>query len=178
MDVIILDAHPVEDVRIGRHITYLADQGINVYRIHYNYLDDSAKPGLFSQCGVKGFRINQFLFQGKIRTLYFMGYCLRRKILTECRNALRALDIDPTHPSILHVHDPLLLPLAATLVGRACQTPVLSMIGMRFTRNGFILESPYRSSMKGLQRDGSPERLSFRITISMQFRSCFLDPTP
>jgi hypothetical protein len=119
MDVIILDAHPVEDVRVERHITYLADQGVNVCRIHYNYLDDSAKPGLFSQCGVKGFRINQFLFQGKVRTLYFMSYCLRRKILTECRKALNALDIDPAQSSIIHVHDPLLLPLAAMLVRKS-----------------------------------------------------------
>lgn len=119
MDVIILDAHPVEDVRVERHITYLADQGVNVCRIHYNYLDDSAKPGLFSQCGVKGFRINQFLFQGKVRTLYFMSYCLRRKILTECRKALNALDIDPARSSVIHVHDPLLLPLAAMLVRKS-----------------------------------------------------------
>ena len=119
MDVVILDAHPVEDARIGRHITYLAEQGVNVCRIHFNYLDDSAKPGLFSQYGVKGFRINQFLFQGKVRTLYFMSYCLRRKILIECRDALQSLDIDPAHPSILHVHDPLLLPLAAMLVRKS-----------------------------------------------------------
>lgn len=118
MHVIILDAHPVEDVRIERHITYLADQGVDVCRIHYNYPDESARPGLFYQYGVKGFRINRFSFQGKIRTLYFMGYCLRRKILADCRRALEALEIDPAQPSILHVHDPLLLPLAGMLVRR------------------------------------------------------------
>ena len=121
MDVIILDAHPVEDVRIERHITYLADQGVNVCRIHYNYPDESARQGLFHQYGAKGFRINLFSFQGKIRTLYFMGYCLRRKILTDCRRALEALEIDPAQPSILHVHDPLLLPLAGMLVKRFLQ---------------------------------------------------------
>jgi len=116
MDVIILDAHPVEDVRIERHITYLADQGVNVCRIHYNYPDEVARPGLFSQHGVQGFRINRFFFQGKMRTLYFMGYCLTRKILADCCKALKALDVDPAQPSILHVHDPLLLPLARQLV--------------------------------------------------------------
>ena len=116
MDVIILDAHPVEDARIERHITYLANQGVNVCRIHYNYPDESARPGVFSQYGVKGFRINRFFFQGKARTLYFMGYCLRRKILGDCRKALEALEIDPAQPSVLHVHDPLLLPLAGMLV--------------------------------------------------------------
>jgi len=116
MDVIILDAHPVEDVRIERHITYLAEQGVNVCRIHYNYPDESAKPGIFSQYGVKGFRINRFFFQGKARTLYFMGYCLRPKIRADCCRALEALGIDPAQPSIIHVHDPLLLPLAGMLV--------------------------------------------------------------
>ncbi|MDV2481669.1 glycosyltransferase family 4 protein [Methanoculleus sp. Wushi-C6] len=115
MDVIVLDAHPVEDVRIERHITYLAGQGLNVCRIHFNYPDESAEPGIFSQYGAKGFRINRFQFQGKTRTLFFMGYCLRRKILADCREALSALGIDPARPSIIHVHDPLLLPLAGML---------------------------------------------------------------
>ncbi|KLK89307.1 hypothetical protein SZ63_02460 [Methanoculleus sediminis] len=116
MDVIVLDAHPVEDVRIARHITYLSDRGVNVCRIHYNYTDESAKPGIFSRNNVRGFRINHLPLRGKARTLSFMGYCLRPKILAGCRRALEALDIDPGRPSVLHVHDPLLLPLAAMLV--------------------------------------------------------------
>ncbi len=121
MDVIVLDAHPVEDVRIARHITYLSEKGVNVCRIHYNYTNESAKPGIFSRNGVKGFRINHLPLQGKVRTLSFMGYCLRRKILAECRRALDALEIDPGRPSVIHVHDPLLLPLAAMLVKTTLQ---------------------------------------------------------
>lgn len=121
MDVIVLDAHPVADVRIAKHITYLADQGVNVCRIHYNYTDGSAEPGAFSRHGVKGFRINHLSLQGKVRTLSFMGYCLRRKILAECRKALDALGVDPSQRSVLHVHDPLLLPLAAMLVKTSLQ---------------------------------------------------------
>ena len=121
MDVIVLDAHPVEDVRIARHINYLSDNGVNVCRIHYNYTDESAKPGIFSQNSVKGFRVNRLSLQGKARTLSFMGYCLGHKILAECRRALDALDIDPGRPSVLHVHDPLLLPLAAMLVKTSLQ---------------------------------------------------------
>jgi len=116
MDVIILDAHPEEDARIKRHVKYLIDQGLNVYRIHYNHIDESAKPGVFSQFGEKGFRINISVFQGKLRTLYYLSYCLRRKILTECLKALEILNFDPVRPYILHVHDPQLLPLAAMLV--------------------------------------------------------------
>ena len=121
MDVIVLDAHPVEDVRIARHINYLSENGVNVCRIHYNYTDESGEPGIFSRNGVKGFRINRLSLQGKARTLSFMGYCLGHRILTECRGALDALGIDPGRPSILHVHDPLLLPLAAKLVKTGLQ---------------------------------------------------------
>ena len=116
MDVIILDAHPEEDARIKRHVKYLIDQGLNVYRIHYNYIDESTRPGVFSQFGENGFRINVLVSKGKIRTLYFLSYCLRRKILMECLMALKTLNFDPMQPSIIHVHDPQLLPLAVMLV--------------------------------------------------------------
>lgn len=116
MDIVILDAHPEEDARIKRHVKYLIDQGIGVYRIHYNCTDESAKSGAFSQFGEKGFRINTLFSQGKIRTLYNLIFCLRRKILTECMKALETLNFDPMQPSVIHVHDPQLLPLAGMLI--------------------------------------------------------------
>ena len=66
MDIVILDAHPEEDGRIKRHVKYLLDQGLGVYRINYNYRDESAKPGVFSQLGEKGIRINVLNAQSKI----------------------------------------------------------------------------------------------------------------
>ncbi len=116
MNVIILDAHREGDARIERHTRYLADRGLNVYRIHYNYKSDSAKPGAFSRYGEKGFRINLLFLGGKLRTAYFLGYCLRRKILRDCLKALETLGLDPAQPSAIHVHDPQLLPLAGMLV--------------------------------------------------------------
>jgi hypothetical protein len=121
MNVIILDAHREGDARIERHTKYLADQGLDTYRIHYNYKSDSAKPGIFSRHGEKGFRINLMILQGKLRTLYFLGYCLRRKILKDCLKALEVLGFDPEQPSIIHVHDPQLLPLAGMLVNGGLQ---------------------------------------------------------
>ncbi|MCM2465673.1 glycosyltransferase family 4 protein [Methanoculleus oceani] len=116
MNVVILDAHREGDARIERHTKYLVDQGLNIYRVHYNYKSDSAKPGAFSRYGEKGFRINISILQGKIRTLYFLGYCLRRKMLKDCLEALEVLGFDPAQPSVIHVHDPQLLPLAGMLV--------------------------------------------------------------
>jgi glycosyltransferase involved in cell wall biosynthesis len=116
MDVVVLDAHPEEDARIKRHVKYLIDQGLDVYRIHYNSIDGSAKSGVFSQFGEKGFRVNMLFSRGKIRTLYCLTFCLRRKILTECLKALETLNFDPRQPSIIHVHDPQLLPLAGMLI--------------------------------------------------------------
>ncbi len=114
MDVIILDSHIEEDARIKRHVEHLIDQGLSVYRIHYNYIDKYAQPGVFSEFGEKGFRIN--VLMGKLRTPYFLIYCLRRKILAECLRALEILNYDPEQPSVIHVHDPWLLPLAGMLV--------------------------------------------------------------
>jgi hypothetical protein len=162
----------VEDVRIERHNTYLADQGVDVCRIHYNYPDESARPGLFYQYGVKGFRINRFSFQGKTRTLYFMGYCLRRRILADCRKALEALDIDPAQPSILHATTP-----------SSCHMP---HAGQKFLPNSRVVYyrheatmsvhfagSPYRSFTKASQKSGSPELSSFRSTTLMRSADCF-----
>ncbi len=119
MNVIMLDAHREGDARIERHVTYLADQGLNVYRVHFNHKSDSAKPGVFTQSGVKGIRINLFMLQGKLRTLYFLGYCLRKAILNDCLKALDLLGFDPGQPSVIHVHDPQLLPLAGMLIKRS-----------------------------------------------------------
>ena len=116
MDIVILDAHPEEDGRIKRHVKYLLDQGLGVYRINYNYRDESAKPGVFSQLGEKGFRINVLNAQSKIKILYHLIYRLRGKRLAECLKALETLNFDPVPPSIVHVHDPQLLPLAGMLV--------------------------------------------------------------
>lgn len=116
MNIVILDAHPKEDARITKHVKYLLEQGLNVYRMHYNHNDESAKPGAFSQFGEKGFRINFFIPHGKLGTIYLLVYCLRRKILTDCLKALGALTFDPGQPSVIHVHDPHLLPLAGMLV--------------------------------------------------------------
>jgi glycosyltransferase involved in cell wall biosynthesis len=116
MDVIILDSHLVNDGRIIRHIKYLLDQGITVYRLHYNIFDTSIPPGKFSQFGERGFRINISRFKGKYRTLSFLIYCIRHKIAEDCYLALNNLHFDTTHFVIIHVHDPQLLPLAQMLI--------------------------------------------------------------
>lgn len=116
MDVVILDAHPEYDARIIKHVKYLLDEEVNVYRIHYNFLDESIQPGAFSQLGEMAFRINLLFYQGKFRTLYYLIYCLRKKILKDSLNALKVLNFDPVQPSIIHVHDPQLLTLAVMLV--------------------------------------------------------------
>lgn len=116
MDVIILDAHRPEDGRINRHVKYLVDQGLNVFRINYNFLDEYAKSGTFSKSGEKGFRINLLSSNGKTRTALFLLYCMRRRIMADSLNALRALNFDIGAPSVIHIHDPQLLPLAGLLI--------------------------------------------------------------
>ncbi len=115
LNVLILDAHLDEDARIKRHVRYLINQGLNVYRINFNYLSESSGEGFFSHFGERGFRINVLNFNGKIRSLYYLSYCLRKKILKDCLKGLKLLDYSATNLSVIHVHDPELLPLAVML---------------------------------------------------------------
>jgi hypothetical protein len=72
MNIIILDIHPLEDGRIQRHIKYLLEKKIKVYRIHYNYTDKTIKTGPFSLFGEVGYIRNIFLFdKKKINTFFF-----------------------------------------------------------------------------------------------------------
>jgi glycosyltransferase involved in cell wall biosynthesis len=158
MDVVILDAHREEDGRIKRHVKYLVDQGLGVYRINYNYIDRSAKPGIFSHFGEKGLRINVNT-QGKIKLFYHLIYRLRGKRLAECLKALEILKFDPVPPSVIHVHDPQLLPLARMLVNKKLFNSKIVYdrheVYERFTRHleipvSLIYEMITRNSISGV----------------------------
>jgi glycosyltransferase involved in cell wall biosynthesis len=116
VDVIVIDKHPEKDGRITRHVKYLINEGLTVYRVHYNLIDPLIEGGKFSEFGEKGSRINIFRFKGKFRTLYFLIYCFRHKIAEDCYSALNNLNFDSSHFIVIHIHDPHLLPLARMLI--------------------------------------------------------------
>ncbi len=114
MNVIVLDEHPPEDGRVGRHIRYLLQNTKHVFRLHFSLFDPTLEPGHFSLYGEKGFSIcppsshmrplNFFVFNTK----YLLPFCFYSKI----KRTLTELDVDLTAPAVLHVHDPCLLKVA------------------------------------------------------------------
>lgn len=105
------------DGRIERHIKYLLSQHIQVIRTHFNRSELALSPGLFSQFGEKGYRINIAPKTTSLKNnpLYFNFFCSSKLIVSIANKALRSVGVDTTLPTILHVHDPALLYLAAVL---------------------------------------------------------------
>jgi glycosyltransferase involved in cell wall biosynthesis len=117
VQVIVLDKHPMGDGRIERHIKYLLSQNCQVIRIHFNRSELALSPGLFSQFGEEGCRINiaPEPMSLKNNPWYFNFFCSSKLIVFIANKALRSVGVDTTLPTILHVHDPALLYLAAVL---------------------------------------------------------------
>ncbi len=105
------------DGRIERHIKYLLSQNCQVIRIHFNRSELALSPGLFSQFGEKGYRINIAPKSTSLKNnpLYFNFFCSSKLIVFIANKAMRSVGVDTTLPTILHVHDPALLYLAAVL---------------------------------------------------------------
>jgi len=113
--VLILDAHPIEDGRIQKHIRFLQEYEYTVYHIHFiPYIADSnAEDGEYSLFGEKSWHVNlHWKIQRKvlrlINYLSLFSPLLTRKTI----DVIRILDIPLDKCGIIHVHDPILLPLA------------------------------------------------------------------
>jgi len=112
---LIIDAHPLEDGRIQKHIRFLQDQGYNVYHIHFipYAADQWVDDGKYSLFGEKSWHINlhwKIRHKG-LRLLNYLSLfspALTRKTI----DVIRSLDMPSNESGIIHVHDPILLPLA------------------------------------------------------------------
>ena len=113
--VLILDAHPVEDGRIQKHIRFLNDSGYTVYHIHF--IPYASEPdvgdGKYSLFGEKSWHVNlhwKIRYKG-LRLLNYLSL-FSPALAQKTTDAIRALGIPPASMGIIHVHDPILLPLA------------------------------------------------------------------
>ena len=112
MNVIVIDCHPIEDGRIKRHIEYLMSKNINVIHVNFDFYSSGLadKFSCFSHYGEKGIRIN-----------YSWGlkkyiHCISGiEILKDTIKALKKMNYNENLSTIIHVHDPYLLPLASKL---------------------------------------------------------------
>lgn len=113
--ILILDAHPEEDGRIQKHIRFLQENDYRVYHIHYiPYLSEPELPdGEYSLFGEKSYRIN---LHWKIRHKYFrmLNYLslFSPDLTQKTADAIQSLKVPPAKKGIIHVHDPILLPIA------------------------------------------------------------------
>jgi len=113
VNIIILDIHPPEDSRIKRHIRYLLDEGFNVYSINLNRHYKDLKEGAFSRAGESGYRKNLYPDQkGMLRTLRHNSYLLSPGITHDIFHMLQTMGMNLDLFTIIHVHDPCLLPAA------------------------------------------------------------------
>jgi len=119
--VLILDAHPVEDGRIQKHIRFLQSSRYTVYHIHFipyktdKWVDD----GEYSLFGEKSWHFNlhwKIRHKG-LRLLNYLSLfspALSRKTI----DVIQSLNINSIESGIIHVHDPILLPLAKQIQKR------------------------------------------------------------
>jgi glycosyltransferase involved in cell wall biosynthesis len=114
MNIIVLDEHPLEDGRVGRHLTYLLRHYRHVFRLHFSIFAPALNPGHFSLYGEKGYRITPPSPKRRVlnflvfNTMYFMPSLFASRI----EEALKEMDVDLTVPTVLHIHDPCLLKVA------------------------------------------------------------------
>lgn len=112
--ILILDTHPVEDGRIQKHIRFLLDNNYPLFHIHITpYQSDSGlSDGEYSILGEKSYNINLKWKMNKkgLRLLNYLSYfhpALEKKILA----VIEHWGIISSSHGIIHIHDPVLLPL-------------------------------------------------------------------
>lgn len=112
--IIVIDQHPIGDSRIERHISYMEKHGYKIFRIHIDRKLNVKSSGLIEY---------------KI-PCYNMGSAIGKNTKVNCivhnihsfigqfghtKQVLSILRIDPEGNTIVHVHDPTLLPYAAKI---------------------------------------------------------------
>jgi glycosyltransferase involved in cell wall biosynthesis len=120
LNAICLDTHPPEDSRIGRYLQHMAQSKVQAFRLNFNFYSSQARgAAMISMHGEKCARIDLFdqfnshvgILKRVCNSRYLLGGALARK----AEGALKDLGLDAFKPSVLHCHDPILLPLAANL---------------------------------------------------------------
>jgi glycosyltransferase involved in cell wall biosynthesis len=118
--VLILDAHPVEDGRIQKHIRFLQEQGYAVYHLHFipYTVDPGVDDGNYSLFGEKSWHIN-LNWKIRLKGLRLLNYLLLFSpvLIRKTNHVIRNLGVPIAANGIIHVHDPILLPLAKKIQG-------------------------------------------------------------
>ncbi|MCJ7445377.1 MAG: glycosyltransferase family 4 protein [Methanotrichaceae archaeon] len=123
MNVLVLDSHSIEDSRIGRHLRYLIGNSFDVYRVNYNFYDSVSREwDCSSRYGEACSGLDLFYIfnknKGIKRRILNTSYLMGKAIVSKTEKTINELGLNLFKPTIVHVHDPILLPVASNLVKR------------------------------------------------------------
>ncbi len=123
MNVVVMDTHPLQDSRIGRHIQYLLHEKMEVYHLNYNFYDaKQIGSNIISRYGEMVLKIDLFnrfnRHRGLLKRVLNTKYLSGGEIVQDTSRSLKEIGMDFSRPALIHVHDPILLPLASNLVKR------------------------------------------------------------
>lgn len=118
-NAICLDTHPSEDSRIGRYLQHMLERGIETFRLNFNFYSPEASGSPVSMRGEKSARIDLFdqfnAHDGILKRVCNTRYLLGSALVHLAEEELVNLGLDARRPTVIHCHDPILLPLAANL---------------------------------------------------------------
>lgn len=155
MQILIIDGHPLADSRIQRHIKFTCGQGYRLFRVNVNRTLPNRESDLISETGIPcyvlgGNQLKKGLLNKITYNMNLMFYPNKDII-----SILARLGISPRMQTIVHVHDPALLPLAIRVSSNFQQVKIV------YDRHE-VYESPYKYLSLPLPKAG---RL-FEIMIS------------
>jgi len=118
MQIIILDSHPLPDRRINRHIGYMREHGYELFRLNIDrslsYKHSGMAPSTSIPCYVIGCAYT------RNNTLNKICYNIQRFVVNneDIDSVMTRLGVSYQIPTVVHVHDPVLLPFAVKIYGR------------------------------------------------------------
>jgi len=126
VNVILFDLHPDQDARIQKHIKYLINNNINVYRINFSTIDNNSVMMHYSLFGEKACKISYFKFPNLlINNLLFIILCTFGYFDDIVINIIDQIGVDKKEPTIIHVHDPTLIPLSVRMRKKLSHAPIV-----------------------------------------------------
>ncbi|MGV8175950.1 MAG: glycosyltransferase family protein [Methanothrix sp.] len=118
-NAICLDTHPPEDSRIGRYLQHMLESGMETFRLNFNFYSPEASGSPVSMRGEKCARIDLFdqfnAHEGILKRICNTRYLLGSALVRLAEGELINLGLDARRSTVIHCHDPILLPLAANL---------------------------------------------------------------
>lgn len=116
--ILVLDAHPIEDGRIQKHLRFLQENGYRVFHIHFIPYAQSpdVADGEYSLFGEGSWHLN-LRWKTKIPGVRLLNYLslFSPILLRKVTRVIQSFLIPVTDLGIIHVHDPILLPLAVKI---------------------------------------------------------------